>query len=91
MDADATIRALQQALAQSPDNTPLRRHLAETLSAYGHYQDAEQELLLLLKQEPKVEATMLLLARAYRAQDKNSAAHVVLEQLVEQGGGRARV
>ena len=91
MDADATIRSLRAALAASPDNVPLRRHLAETLFAYGHYADAEQELLTLLKQEPRAEGTLLLLARTYRAQNKASAAHVVLEQLVAQGSHRGRV
>ncbi|MGE3171010.1 MAG: AAA family ATPase [Planctomycetota bacterium] len=91
MDADATIRSLRLALAASPENAPLRLHLCETLFAYGRYAEAEQELLVLVKQEPRAEPGLLLLARNYRAQQKNSAAHVVLEQLVEQGSGRARV
>ncbi len=91
MDADATIRSLRAALAASPDNVPLRRLLAESLFTYGHYADAEQELLALLRLEPRAEASLLLLARAYRAQSKNSAAAVVLEQLVGQGSHRGRV
>ncbi|MCR9246647.1 MAG: AAA family ATPase [bacterium] len=91
MDADATIRSLRAALAATPDNGPLRQHLAETLFAYGHYADAETELLAFLKLEPKSEAGHLLLAKTYRAQDKNSAAHVVLEQLVQRDSDRARV
>jgi SpoVK/Ycf46/Vps4 family AAA+-type ATPase len=91
MDADATIRSLRTALAASPDNTPLRKLLAETLFAYGHYAEAEQELLALLRLEPDGEAAMLLLARAYRAQDKTSAAAVVLERLAQKGSPRALV
>ena len=91
MDADATIRSLRTALAASPDNVPLRRLLAETLFAYGHYADAEQELVALVRLQPRDEAAMLLLARAYRAQQKTSPAAVVLEQLVAQSSNKARV
>jgi SpoVK/Ycf46/Vps4 family AAA+-type ATPase len=91
MDAEATIRSLRAALAASPDNQPLRQHLAETLFAYGHYADAETELLALLKLAPRAENAMLLLAKAYRAGGKDSAAHVVLEQLVARNNHRARV
>ncbi|MBL9077404.1 MAG: AAA family ATPase [Planctomycetes bacterium] len=91
MDASETIRALRQALAASPDNAPLRQHLADTLFAYGHYAEAEQELLALLKLVPDEAAAMLLLARCYRAQDKASAAVVVLERLAARGNARALV
>jgi transitional endoplasmic reticulum ATPase len=91
MDADATIRSLREALQHSPGNTPLRRLLADTLFAYGHYADAEQELLLLLRAEPKDEPAGLLLARTYRAQGKHSPAAIVLEQLVTRGSHKARI
>lgn len=91
MDAEAQIRALRQALAQSPDNAPLRRLLGETLFASGHYADAEQELLAAVKAAPKDEALLLLLARAYRAQGKGSAAAIVLEQLIARDCHRARI
>jgi transitional endoplasmic reticulum ATPase len=91
MDADATIRSLREALAASPTNLPLRRLLAETLFAYGHYADTERELLVLLRQEPKDEAAGLLLAKAYRAQGKHSPAAIVLEQLIGRGSPKARV
>ena len=91
MDADATIRSLREALQHSPGNTPLRRLLAETLFAYGHYAEAEQELLTLMRSEPKDEAAGLLLARSYRAQGKHSPAAIVLEQLVGRGSHKARI
>ncbi|MBX3464900.1 MAG: tetratricopeptide repeat protein [Planctomycetes bacterium] len=91
MDANATIRALRQALAASPDNVPLRQHLADTLFAFGHHADAEQELLALLKLAPDDAAAMLLLARCYRAQGKGSAAAVVLERLAARGDARGAV
>lgn len=91
MDADSTIRSLRAALAASPDNAPLRFHLAETLFAYGHYADAEPELVALLRLEPRSEQYSLLLARTYRALHKHSAAAVVLEQLAAKGSNRGRV
>ncbi|MBK8098472.1 MAG: AAA family ATPase [Planctomycetes bacterium] len=91
MDADATIRSLRQALLASPDNLPLRRLLADTLFAYGHYADAETEALAALRAAPRDDGLALLLARAYRAQGKNSAAVIVLEQAVARGCDPARV
>ncbi len=91
MDADATIRSLREALTATPANQPLRRLLAETLFAYGHYADAEKESLAFLRQEPKDEMVGILLAKSYRAQDKHSAAAIVLEQLADRGSHRARV
>lgn len=91
MDADATIRSLRDALAASPDNQPLRRLLAETLFAYGHYPAAEQEALAFLRAEPHHPAVGLLLARAYRAQNKSSAAAVLLERLAASGHQPANV
>lgn len=91
MDPDTTIAGLRAALQRSPDNQPLRRHLCDTLHAFGRFAEAEQELLLLLKQAPRDEATLLLLARVYRAQQKLSVAHVVLDDLVQQGSHKARV
>lgn len=91
MDPDATIASLRTALQASPDNLALRRHLGDVLLAYGRFAEAEAELKALLKLAPRDEAALLQLAKAYRAQDKRSAAHVVLEDLVKQGSGRARV
>ena len=91
MDPDATIRSLREALAQSPDNLALRRLLIETLLAHGRYADAEEEGKAALKHAPDDEPLMLLLAKAYRTQDKHSAAAIVLERLVARGSDRARV
>jgi transitional endoplasmic reticulum ATPase len=91
MDPETTIQSLRAALQASPDNAPLRRHLAEVLMAYGKQAEAEVELKGLLKFDPRDHASKLLLARCYRAQNKNSAAHVVLDDLVAQGFVRARI
>ena len=91
MDADDTIRSLREALQASPDNEALCKLLIETLLAHGHYADAEAECKQSLQRSPNNDALMLLLAKSYRAQGKQSAAAIVLEQLVSQGNDRARV
>ena len=41
--AEETIQALREALRFSPENMPLRKHLAETLLNSGRADDAERE------------------------------------------------
>jgi hypothetical protein len=40
---EATLATLREALALSPDNVPLREHLAATLLAASHAEEAEAE------------------------------------------------
>jgi Flp pilus assembly protein TadD len=40
---EATLATLREALALSPDNVPLREHLAATLLAAGRADEAEAE------------------------------------------------
>ncbi len=91
MDPESTIRALRAALQASPDNHALRSHLAETLLGFGRAADAEVEWKALLQQAPDDPGSKLGLARSFRAQGKNSQAHVVLEDLVARGSPAARV
>lgn len=91
MDADATIHSLREALAASPNNLALRKLLAETLLAHGHYAEAESECKAALQSAPKDERLLLLLAKSFSVQGKQSAAVIVLEQLVANGCERARV
>lgn len=91
MDPETILRGLRAALAASPDNAPLLRHLAETLAAFGRHAEAEVEWKALLKLAPGDADTRIQLARTYRAQGKTSAAHVVLDDLVAGGNARARV
>lgn len=91
MDPETTLRGLRAAVATSPENAPLLRHLAETLAAYGRHAEAEVEWKALLKLTPNDADARIQLARVYRVQGKNSAAHVVLDDLVAGGNPRARV
>lgn len=40
---EAILQTLREAVAVSPDNAPLRQHLADTLLETGHYAEAERE------------------------------------------------
>lgn len=91
MDPETIVRGLRAALAASPENAPLLRHLAETLAAYGRHAEAEVEWKALLRLTPGDADARIQLARAYRFQGKNSPAHVVLDDLVAGGNPRARV
>ena len=76
--------ALRDALRLSPDNVPLRRHLAETLMGRGQYEAAESEYRQALAMAPHDAQLKLGLARAFYQQGKDSAALVILEALKEE-------
>ncbi len=84
--ADPAIRALREALEHSPDNLPLRRHLAETLLSHGHAVESEAEFRRALSQAPDDPRIRVGLARAYEAQGKTSHALVVIEDAVRRPG-----
>lgn len=79
---DAVI-ALREALKVSPNNLPLREHLAQTMLGLGRAVDAEQEFRRSLGLSPESVKLKAGLARAFAAQGKNSEAIVVLETLVQ--------
>lgn len=81
---EESIRALRAALAVSPDNVPLRLHLAETLAAGGRYDEAETEFRHCLSQQPGSDQIKLQLASVYYQQDKNSHSLVIVEDLLKQ-------
>jgi len=76
------IEGLRLALRHSPDNLPLRLHLAQTLSGLGRHAEAEQELLAALAVAPDDVAVKLALANAYLRQEKISQALVIVEDVV---------
>jgi len=82
MNHDDSIRALGEALRLSPENVPLRRHLAETLLNAGRPAEAEREFRTALQHAPGDSGLKISLARAYFQQDKNSHAMVIVEQLL---------
>ena len=92
LGGEDTIRSLREALKFSPDNLPLRQHLAETLLGYGRLDEAEKELRDAISTAP-VSASVglkMTLARVYLQQDKSSRALVVLEELIKAAAGSPR-
>lgn len=83
---DPAILALREALKHSPDNVPLREHLAKSLAGMGRYQEAEQEFREALSLAPQSASLKVGLASAYYQQDKNSQALVILEDLAKKSG-----
>lgn len=81
---DATIQSLRDALRLSPDNLPLRQHLAETLLALGRLDEAEQEYRQALAQAGDNDALKVGLANIFYQQGKNSQALVIVEALLKQ-------
>jgi SpoVK/Ycf46/Vps4 family AAA+-type ATPase len=77
-----TLRALRDALAVSPDNTPLRRHLADTLRSLGRHDDAEKEFRLALQKASDDLGLKLALAGCYFESGKDSHALVILESVL---------
>ncbi len=83
MSDDASIDALRAALKVSPENVPLREHLAETLIRLGRPEEAEWEYREALALAPRQAGLKLGLARAFFQQGKDSHAMVVVEELVK--------
>ncbi len=82
--SDDAVAALREALRVSPDNLPLRRHLAETLLKLGRFDESEAAYREGLAVAPHQVDLKLGLAAAYYQQEKNSAALVIVEDLIEQ-------
>jgi transitional endoplasmic reticulum ATPase len=81
---EATVQALREALRLSPDNLPLRQHLAETLLALGRLDEAEQEYRQALAQAGDDDALRIGVANVFYQQGKNSQALVIVEALLKQ-------
>ncbi|HYY63159.1 MAG TPA: AAA family ATPase [Gaiellaceae bacterium] len=90
MDPEATIGALRDALAVSPDNVPLREHLAATLLAAGHSAEAEAEFRQALADGAGASAR-LGLAHAFFALGKLGESQVLAEGLAEDGEPTAQL
>jgi transitional endoplasmic reticulum ATPase len=90
MSGDDTLKALREALAHSPDNVVLRRHLAQTLMGMARFEEAIAEYREALRRAPKDEDLLLGLAGAYLARDKRSEALVILEQVIRSSPKPAR-
>jgi transitional endoplasmic reticulum ATPase len=77
------IHALREALQVSPDNIPLRQHIADLLLSRGEPEAAEKEYVLALALAPHQLSLKFGLARAFYQQQKDSQALVVVEELLK--------
>ena len=75
--------SLREALQFSPDNLPLRRHLADSLLQAGRLAEAEAEYKEGLTRAPEDTSFRFGLAKAFFEQKKISAAFVVLEDMIK--------
>ena len=87
---DDALSALREALRLSPDNVPLRVHLADTLVGFGRPEEAEKEYRAGLNAAPGDARLKLGLANAFYQQGKNSHALVIVEEMVKQPDVPAR-
>jgi len=77
------LQTLRDALKQSPDNLPLRQHLAEALVNSGRLDDAEIEYKQALAAAPDHLPFRIGLAGVYYRQSKNGPALVIIEDLLK--------
>lgn len=78
----STIDSLREALKFSPENVPLRLHLAETLYQLNRLEEAEQEYLAALAIENN-EKGLLGLANVYFKKEAYTTCNVILEDLLK--------
>jgi transitional endoplasmic reticulum ATPase len=83
--ANDPLLPLREALKFSPDNIPLRQHIADTLLNRGEAAAAAKEYQQALALAPQNLDLKLGLARAYYQEGKDSAALVIIEDILAQG------
>ena len=81
MRGDRALETLREAVRLSPENVPLRRHLAESLLAQGRPELAEAEFRDALTLAPEDANLKVGLANAFVQQGKNDLAIVILEDV----------
>ncbi|MEU0567406.1 ATP-binding protein [Nonomuraea sp. NPDC005983] len=86
MHDDAGLQALREAARLSPDNLPLRQHLAGQLLAKGYLAEAEAEYRAALVLAPKNADITAGLAEAFVRQSAFGAALAALEPLLASPG-----
>jgi len=78
------IEQLKQAVSISPDNVPLRLHLAEMMLQQNLLTEASEQFSEILKREHHNSKALNGLAEIYFKQNKYSAAIILFEQLQQQ-------
>jgi transitional endoplasmic reticulum ATPase len=83
LTGDRALESLREAVRLSPENIPLRRHLAESLLAQGRPELAEAEFREALTLAPEDAHLKVGLANSFLQQGKNNLAVVILEALAK--------
>lgn len=78
------LTALKEALNYSPDNVPLRNHIAELLYQQGSFGEAEEHFKIVLKSQPDNLEAKYFLAGCFYALKKYSSAIIILEDSLQQ-------
>lgn len=81
MPAPDPLGALREAVSLSPDNLPLRLHLAESYRGLGRFDEAEKEFKSALMRFPDHLPLKIGLGQTYFQQGKNGPALVLVEDL----------
>ncbi|OYP29958.1 ATP-binding protein [Rhodopirellula sp. MGV] len=86
MSDEKTIESLRLALEVSPDNVPLRLHLAEILGGLRKYEDAETIIRTGMAKHPADTELKMALANVFFLQQKDNEAIVLLETIGKKDG-----
>ena len=81
---------LREALEVSPDNVPLRRHLADSLKKLERFDEAEEEYRRVLNASPDDDDVRLALAETYLARGKTSHADILVELVTKRADAPAQ-
>ncbi|ARN79272.1 cell division protein [Nonlabens spongiae] len=82
--SNTAIESLREALKVSPDNIPLRLHLAKTLQQHQLLEEAQEEYEIVLQYNQSLEARQGLAIIAYKLTNYSKAI-VILENLLDEG------
>jgi Flp pilus assembly protein TadD len=90
LPGDDALHALREAVRLSPENIPLRQHLADTLLSLGRPDEAEKEYRQALGRSADNERLKIGLGNAFYQQGKYSQALVLVEDLLKSPNTPAR-
>ncbi len=82
--SDDVIRPLLEALQVTPDNLPLRLHVAQLMLNHGRFEQAAEHFRQALERDSDHAPAKLGLAEAYMQLGKGSTAIVIIEELLSQ-------
>ncbi len=88
---EEALQNLLEALKYSPNNLPLRLHIANHLYALNRFAEAEEQYRKVLEIKSNNQTAKIGLAQAFHKLGKSSAAFVIVEELLQEGTPPAEV